>query len=183
MMLQSLRHRATALRGLRSQFTALSSSASEEVATVVEKKKEQEQPVVETTWKTLVVGEIVDLHPHPQADRLNVCAVNIGDKENLLQIICGAPNEPESGKLKKLKIKKSKLRGEVSQGMICSEAELGLADESDGILILEDDAEVGGLVFEHGTIASRLQARGIKVSTPQPKVAADPLQSESTQQE
>ncbi|KAL4141314.1 hypothetical protein PRNP1_014435 [Phytophthora ramorum] len=179
MMLQSLRHRATALRGLRSQFTALSSSASEEVATVVEKKKEQEQPVVETTWKTLVVGEIVDLHPHPQADRLNVCAVNIGDKENLLLVI----KEPESGKLKKLKIKKSKLRGEVSQGMICSEAELGLADESDGILILEDDAEVGGLVFEHGTIASRLQARGIKVSTPQPKVAADPLQSESTQQE
>ncbi|RLN46292.1 hypothetical protein BBJ29_003779 [Phytophthora kernoviae] len=124
-------------------------------------------------------------------NRLNVCSVDIGDKENLLQIICGAPNvrqgarvpvakvgtrlaikETESGELKRLKIKKSKLRGEVSQGMICSEAELGLADESDGILIFEDDAAVGSLVLEHGTIAGRLQARGITVPTPQPKVIA-----------
>jgi tRNA-binding EMAP/Myf-like protein len=81
---------------------------------------------------------------------------------------------------KKLKIKKSKLRGEISQGMICSEEELGLADESDGILIFEDDAEVGGLVVEHGTIASRLTARGISV---QPKNVAAPSQTEPTQQE
>ncbi|KAE9007562.1 hypothetical protein PR003_g17736 [Phytophthora rubi] len=205
MMLRSLRcqPRAVLLRGFRSQFAAFSESTSSEVAAATEKKKtpQQQQPVVETTWNTLVVGEIVDFHPHPQADRLNVCAVDIGDKENLLQIICGAPNvrqgarvpvakvgtrlaikEPETGELKKLKIKKSKLRGEVSQGMICSEAELGLSDESDGILIFDDDAEVGGLVFEHGTIASRLKARGINVPTPQPKVTAAPLESESTQQ-
>ncbi|OWZ14860.1 Actin-related protein [Phytophthora megakarya] len=185
-MLRSLRcraqPRAALLRGLRSQFVAFSSS---EEAPVAEKKIPQ-LPVVETTWNTLVVGEIVDVHPHPMADRLNVCAVNIGDKENLLQIICGAPNvrqgarvpvakvgsrlaikEVESGELKKLKIKKSKLRGEVSQGMICSEAELGLTDESDGIFILEDDAEVGSLVVEHGTIASRLKARGLLKEAPQ----------------
>lgn len=55
-----------------------------------------------------------------------------------------------------MKIKKSKLRGEVSQGMICSEAELGLADSSDGILILEDDAPVGSLVQDWGSVARRL---------------------------
>ncbi|ETP54066.1 hypothetical protein F442_01118 [Phytophthora nicotianae P10297] len=205
-MLLSLRcraqPRATLLRGLCSQFAAFSSStvpAGVEAAAVVQKKKAPQQPVVETTWNTLVVGEIVDFHLHPQADRLNVCAVNIGDKDDLLQIICGAPNvrqgarvpvakvgtrlaikEPKTGELKKLKIKKSKLRGEVSQGMICSEAELGLTDESDGILIFEDDAEVGGLVFEYGTIASRLKARGISVSTTEPK--ATPVQPEPTQE-
>lgn len=57
-----------------------------------------------------------------------------------------------------MKIKKSKLRGEVSQGMICSEAELGLVDESDGILILEDDAPVGSLVQDWGSVARRLVA-------------------------
>lgn len=57
---------------------------------------------------------------------------------------------------KLVKIKKSKLRGEVSQGMICSEAELGLADESDGILIFDDDAPIGSLVQDWGAVASRL---------------------------
>lgn len=57
---------------------------------------------------------------------------------------------------KLVKIKKSKLRGEVSQGMICSEAELGLADASDGILILEADAPVGSLVQDWRSVASRL---------------------------
>ncbi|GMF19262.1 unnamed protein product [Phytophthora lilii] len=241
MMLRSLRcsaqPRAALLGAVRSPFAAFSSSADavgEQVAAIAEKKKvpQQQQPVVETTWNTLVVGEIVDFHAHPQADRLNVCAVDVGDKDNLLQIICGALNvrqgarvpvakvgtrlaikEPETGELyvwaadalvnnvlvlggctynccaclspsrKKLKIKKSKLRGEVSQGMICSEAELGLTDESDGILIFDDDAEVGGLVVEHGTIASRLKARGITVPAPQPKVTAAPVEVEPTPQE
>ncbi|TYZ58259.1 hypothetical protein PybrP1_007936 [[Pythium] brassicae (nom. inval.)] len=131
-----------------------------------------------TTWNSLVVGEIVALAPHPAAERLSVCQVDVGDRESPLQIICGAPNvragakvpvatigtrlaikDPESGDVKLLKIKKSKLRGEVSQGMICSEAELGLANESDGILILEDDAPVGSLVQDWGSVASRLLAK------------------------
>ena len=58
---------------------------------------------------------------------------------------------------RKLKIKKSKLRGEISQGMICSEAELGLADKSEGILIFEADAVIGSLVCEHVAVASRLE--------------------------
>ena len=56
--------------------------------------------------------------------------------------------------------------------MICSETELGLADESDGIFIFEADAQVGSLVFEHETIASRLKARGMSVPTSQPRVTA-----------
>lgn len=69
---------------------------------------------------------------------------------------------------KLVKIKKSKLRGEVSQGMICSEAELGLALESDGILILEDDAPVGSLVQDWGSVASRLliKAEATALETP-----------------
>lgn len=59
---------------------------------------------------------------------------------------------------KLLKIKKSKLRGELSQGMICSEAELGLADRSDGILILDDAAPVGSLVREWFAVSARLDA-------------------------
>ncbi|CAH0515016.1 unnamed protein product [Peronospora belbahrii] len=156
--------------------------------------------MTETTWNTLVIGEIVDYHPHPQADPLNVCIVNIGDEEKLLQIICGASNvrvgaripvatvgtrlaikEHVTGDLKKLKIKKSKLRGEISQGMICSEAELGLADESDGIFIFEADARVGSLVIEHHTIASRLIARGISVPSSYPTIAASLLQAKTEQ--
>ncbi|KAG7386740.1 hypothetical protein PHYPSEUDO_015336 [Phytophthora pseudosyringae] len=208
MLIRSLRccaqPRAVLRRSQFAAFRSSSSAVSEEVAAVAEKKKKkvsQQQPVVETTWHTLVVGEIVEFHPHPHADRLAICAVNIGDKENLVQIICGAPNlrqgarvpvakvgsrlaikNPENGELKKLKIKKSKLRGEASQGMICSEAELGLTDESDGILIFDDDAEVGGLVCEHGTIASRLKARGISVSTPQSTIAAAPGQPVPTEE-
>ncbi|GAB9469112.1 Actin-related protein 2/3 complex subunit [Globisporangium polare] len=138
------------------------------------KQKAVQQPPA-TTWHSLVIGEIVSFEAHPTADRLNVCQVDVGDKENLLQIVCGAPNvrqgarvpvatvgsklalkDAESGDIKLVKIKKSKLRGEVSQGMICSEAELGLADSSDGILILEADAPVGGLVQDWGSVARRL---------------------------
>ncbi|DBA02193.1 TPA: hypothetical protein N0F65_004828 [Lagenidium giganteum] len=140
-------------------------------------------PAPVTTWEKLVVGEIVELRPHPQADRLNVCQLNVGDAENLVQIICGAPNaragarvpvaqigsklamkDAASGDVKLLKIKKSKLRGELSQGMICSEAELGFADHSDGIWILnEADATeelppVGTPLAQWSVIAARLQA-------------------------
>jgi tRNA-binding EMAP/Myf-like protein len=77
----------------------------EDAAAVTEKKiKAPQQPVVETTWNTLVVGEIVDFHAHPQADRLNVCAVNVGDKDNLLQIICGAPNVRQGARVPVAKV-------------------------------------------------------------------------------
>ncbi|GLE10679.1 hypothetical protein PINS_up022896 [Pythium insidiosum] len=182
MLLQSVRHLRQRVRRVNAVSRFLCSAANvgdaeapvAAAAAPVAKQASAPAPPT-TTWQSIVVGEIVDLQRHPEADRLNVCQVNVGDSENLLQIICGAPNarqgarvpvatvgsklaikEPSSGELKQLKIKKSKLRGQVSQGMICSEAELGLADHSDGILILPDDAPVGSLVQKWPSIAARL---------------------------
>jgi len=99
-----------------------------------------------------VVGKVLDVAPHPNADRLSVCAVDVGKKESL-SIVCGAANVrtgehypvamigatlPDG-----LKIKRSKLRGEVSEGMLCSSVELGIADTADGILPLGEAASPG----------------------------------------
>lgn len=74
-------------------------SAPDAAGVTVEAAKEPKQKPApstpETTWATVVVGEIVRFHAHPAADRLNVCHVDVGDRENLLQIICGAPNVRE----------------------------------------------------------------------------------------
>jgi phenylalanyl-tRNA synthetase beta chain len=105
-----------------------------------------------SSWaKGVVVGEVLTRSPHPNADKLSVCNVNVGEAEPL-QIVCGAANVRAGiyvpvalvgSYLPKidLKIKPAKLRGEASSGMICSLAELGLAKDSEGIHIL---GEVGG---------------------------------------
>lgn len=101
----------------------------------------------------VVVGKVVECDRHPNADKLSVCQVDIGN-ENLSQIVCGAPNVRKDifvpvatlgSYLPKvdLKLKPTKLRGVDSKGMICSLAELGLAKESEGIKILEGDFQVG----------------------------------------
>lgn len=104
------------------------------------------------TWADgVVVGRVVTREPHPNADRLSVCQVDIGSGE-LLSIVCGAPNVRADilvpvatlgSYLPKidLKLKKTKLRGVLSQGMICSLAELGLRKESEGIHIFGEGAE------------------------------------------
>lgn len=83
-------------------------AAGEAVAAAVAEPKPkpaQQQPKkVETTWSSIVVGEIVRYRPHPSADRLNVCEVDVGDRENLLQIICGAPNVSEGARVPVAKI-------------------------------------------------------------------------------
>ena len=99
----------------------------------------------------VVVAEITACSKHPDADKLQVCEVNAGDET--LQIVCGAPNARVGLKtaLSKIgavlpgnfKIKKSKLRGVESHGMLCSEVELGISQESDGIIELGADAPVG----------------------------------------
>ncbi|PLX17734.1 MAG: phenylalanine--tRNA ligase subunit beta [Candidatus Muiribacterium halophilum] len=99
----------------------------------------------------VVVGKIESIRKHPDADKLSLCMVN--DSENTNQIVCGAKNmkEGDSVVLAKvganlpngIKIKKAKLRGEESFGMLCSLQELGLADKSDGIMILPACAPVG----------------------------------------
>jgi phenylalanyl-tRNA synthetase beta chain len=99
----------------------------------------------------VVVGEVLSVDKHPDADKLNVCQVTNG-KENL-QVVCGAPNVAVGQKVpfalvgaklaEDFKIKKAKLRGAESNGMLCSADELGLAEKSDGILELPVDAKVG----------------------------------------
>jgi len=100
----------------------------------------------------VVIGQVLTVVPHPDAAKLRICQVALGQGEPL-QIICGAPNVAASLKVPVatlgadlpggLKIKPAKLRGVASQGMICSAAELGLAEASDGILPLPGEAPVG----------------------------------------
>ena len=98
----------------------------------------------------VVVGEIVSIKKHPDADRLQVCDVNIGDKT--LQIVCGASNARQGikvacalvgAKLPSMDIKEAKVRGVESFGMLCSLKELGLAEEAEGILELSHDLKNG----------------------------------------
>ena len=107
---------------------------------------------VAAVFNNVVVAQIKDIQPHPDADKLTVCTVDVGESAPL-QIVCGAKNVSiglkvpaalvgavfESG----LKIKKSKLRGVESFGMMCSAVELGIAEESDGLFALPEDATVG----------------------------------------
>lgn len=99
------------------------------------------------------VGQVVECERHPNADKLSLCKVNTGDDE-LSQIICGASNVRTGLKvavakvgavLPGIKIKRAKLRGIESCGMLCSEVELGLAENSDGIMELPEDAPIGTL--------------------------------------
>ncbi|MGB0403226.1 MAG: phenylalanine--tRNA ligase subunit beta [Salibacteraceae bacterium] len=115
--------------------------------------------------KGLVVGEVMSCDPHPDADRLKKTTVNIGGEE-LLPIVCGAPNVAKGQKIivatvgtelfpedgDSFKIKKSKIRGEVSQGMICAEDEIGLGKGHDGIMVLDDSAKVGTPAAEYFNI-------------------------------
>ena len=106
----------------------------------------------------LVVGHVRKRDKHPDADKLSVCQVELRDAGGVVQIVCGAPNVaagqrvvvirpgdtlPAAGGKGALKIKVGKIRGVESQGMICSEAELGLSDEANGILVLPEDAPIG----------------------------------------
>ena len=102
------------------------------------------------SFSHVVVGEIVSIKKHPDADRLQVCDVNIGDKT--LQIVCGASNARQGikvacalvgAKLPAIDIKEAKVRGVESFGMLCSLKELGLAEEAEGILELSHDLKNG----------------------------------------
>jgi len=108
--------------------------------------------------KGVRVGLIESKIPHPDADKLSLLNVNIGEAEPL-GIVCGASNMNAGDKVpvatvgtslpNGMKIKKGKIRGEVSFGMCCSEAELGLAEDAAGLLILPADAPVGAEVGEY----------------------------------
>ena len=103
----------------------------------------------------VVIGEVKTCQKHPDADKLSVTTVDVGQGK-ILPVVCGAPNVAAGQKVvvatvgttlyagdKAFEIKKAKIRGQVSEGMICAEDELGLGDSHDGIMVLPDDAEVG----------------------------------------
>jgi len=106
----------------------------------------------------VVIGKVITCEKHPNADRLKVTTVDVGENENV-QIVCGAPNV-ESGQTvavamigaklyfndDEITIKKSKIRGENSEGMICAEDELGLGNSHDGIIVFEKEHNPGTLI-------------------------------------
>ena len=120
--------------------------------------------VVGENWDAdkIVVGHVVEVAPHPNADRLRLPTVDIGGET--ATVVCGAPNvaagqkiafakegarmfSPRSGKVETLK--RARIRGVESAGMVCSSLELGLGEDHDGILVLDDDAPVGTSLAEY----------------------------------
>jgi len=108
-------------------------------------------------FDSVVIGEVLSLEKHPNADKLNICEVNVGNAKPL-SIICGAKNVAKGVKVPTamvgaelpggMKIKKAKLRGVESFGMLCSKAELGIAESAEGLMLLSDDAPVGKNIRE-----------------------------------
>src|SRR5665647_2936263 len=105
--------------------------------------------------KGIIVGEVITCQKHPNSDHLSVTTVNIGTDENL-PIVCGAPNVAAGQKVvvatvgtvlyngdEQFTIQKSKIRGEVSMGMICAEDEIGIGNDHSGIMILSQEAVPG----------------------------------------
>ena len=133
--------------------------------------------------KGVIIGEVLTKIQHPNADKLSITTVNIGAEEPI-QIVCGAPNVGVGQKVpvatigtwlydgdNKFKIKKSKIRGEISEGMICGEDELGLGEDTDGIMVLDATVKAGtpasayfnlesDIVFEIGLTPNRSDAMG-----------------------
>ena len=114
----------------------------------------------------VIIGEVIECGPHPDADKLQVTKISLGDYSSdtveqgeLVDIVCGAKNCRQGLKVAvatvgavlpgNFKIKKAKLRGVPSFGMLCSESEIGLAEDSDGIMELAQDAPVGTCVREY----------------------------------
>lgn len=131
----------------------------------------------------LVVGQIIEVKKHPDSDHLFITKVNVGSN-NLLTIVCGAANTALHQKVvvavpgsfispigkETFQIKKAKIRGEVSEGMLCAEDEIGISANHDGIIVLPDDAVPGmpveqyfdkkeaGWIFEIGLTPNRMDA-------------------------
>ncbi|MBP0724008.1 phenylalanine--tRNA ligase subunit beta [Bacillus sp. RG28] len=147
-------------------YVDLSGVTPEELANLITKAGIEVEGVnnLSEGIKNVVVGYVMEREQHPQADKLNKCTVDVGE-EQPLQIICGAPNVDKGQKVivakigavlpGNFKIKKAKLRGEVSEGMICSLQEIGIEGKvvakefSNGIFVLPNDAEVGTDALEY----------------------------------
>jgi len=114
----------------------------------------------------VIIGKVLTKEKHPNADKLSITTVDVGTLENL-KIVCGAPNV-EAGQIvpvatigtnlysgeEVFQIKKSKIRGELSEGMICAEDELGLGKSHDGIMVLDDNVKVGTKAADYFNITA-----------------------------
>ncbi len=130
---------------------ALDSAALSEQITMAGLEVDGVDPVA-GAFHGVVVGEVVECGQHPNADKLRVTKINVGG-DRLLDIVCGAPNCRQGLKVAvatvgavlpgDFKIKAAKLRGEPSEGMLCSFSELGISDDHNGIIELPADAPVG----------------------------------------
>lgn len=126
----------------------------------------EEVPAIRGGLKGIVVGEVLECDPHPDSDHMHVCSVNLGEKEPV-QIVCGASNIAKGQKVmvatigcvlydgdKEFKIKKSRLRGIDSYGMICAEDEIGVGKDHKGIIVLPQDTKPGTSAAEYYNLES-----------------------------
>lgn len=126
----------------------------------------EEVPAIRGGLKGIVVGEVLECDPHPDSDHMHVCSVNLGEKEPV-QIVCGASNIAKGQKVmvatigcvlydgdKEFKIKKSRLRGIDSYGMICAEDEIGVGKDHKGIIVLPQDTKPGTPAAEYYNLES-----------------------------
>lgn len=126
----------------------------------------EEVPAIRGGLKGIVVGEVLECDPHPDSDHMHVCSVNLGEKEPV-QIVCGASNIAKDQKVmvatigcvlydgdKEFKIKKSRLRGIDSYGMICAEDEIGVGKDHNGIIVLPQDTKPGTPAAEYYNLES-----------------------------
>lgn len=126
----------------------------------------EERQAVKGGLKGLCVGQVETCEKHPDSDHMHVCQVNIG-KETPLQIVCGAPNVACRQKVivatigtvlydgdNAFTIKRSKLRGIESYGMLCAEDEIGIGNNHDGIIVLPEDTPIGMLASEYYKLES-----------------------------
>ncbi|UXY14787.1 phenylalanine--tRNA ligase subunit beta [Chitiniphilus purpureus] len=130
---------------------ALTSDELSHLLTMAGLEVEEQEPAA-PAFDNVFVAEVLSVVKHPDADRLNVCSVNVGEAEPL-QIVCGAPNVAAGLKVPcarigaalpgDFKIKRAKVRGVESSGMLCSGDELGIPDGVDGLLVLPASAPVG----------------------------------------
>ena len=124
----------------------------------------EEVETIKGGLKGIVVGKVLTCEKHPNADKLTVTTVDVGN-EMPLNIVCGAPNVRAGQKVvvakvdtilykdnEKFTIKKSKIRGELSEGMICAEDEIGIGTSHDGIMVLDENATVGTPASEYFNI-------------------------------
>jgi phenylalanyl-tRNA synthetase beta chain len=141
----------------------------------------EEWSSVSGSLEGIVIGEVLASRKHPDADRLTVNTVNIGDGK-ILTIVCGAPNVAEGQKVpvalagscvmsgeEKIEIKNSRIRGQLSEGMICAEDEIGMGTSHEGIMVLNPDAVPGtpakdyfkvekDFIFEIGLTPNRIDS-------------------------